>query len=377
MNSENSFLINLFNEPKPDDSQLRASLGSLQGLDAQASSIIPAGSSQMELKESDGEEAKEPKEFKLNKARDWQFTFNKIELFPKFKNYIMGIKSLNYCIATQEKAPTTGHLHIHFYCQFKNCFKPSIKKIKECSVHVEQCFGSPEQNVAYIKKDNEPEKRGTIIHEWGELRKTNKFPSIKEVKDMDDKERDELPLQFYNQVEKIRANEKNLLDINSLQKDLTVTYIWGPSGKGKSCLAKLMINELRGKFNMVKHVGNFWHGVSEDCEIAFYDDFRDSDMLPREFINFIDYNSHNMNIKGGVVKNKYKYIFITSIQDPQHIYAESKLVDETRTQWLRRMEVRDIKTYNSDLIIKDYISVFGEFKPKNLFNNLLNKYLND
>lgn len=379
MQGENSFLKNLFGDENSLDSHLRASQGASQGLDAQTSSIIPAGGIQLNESASEGEEPpKEPSELNLKKARDWQFTFNKIELYPKFEKYLLGLKNINYLISCQEKAPTTGHLHIHCYAQFLKPFKPSIKLIKDCKVHVEMCYGSPEQNQAYIRKDNEPEKRGFIIKEWGEIRlNKNKFPTIKEVKDMGVKEREELPLQYYNQIKKINEAENNLLDIDSLQKDITVTYIWGPSGKGKSCLAKLMIKELGQKFNMVKHIGEFWHGVSEDCEVAFYDDFREGDMTPREFINFVDYNIHNLNIKGGALKNNYKYIFITSVLDPNHIYAQAKNIDETRVQWLRRIEVRDIKAYDTEAIVADYKAAFGEFKPRNLFNNLLNKYLKD
>ena len=53
-----------------------------------------------------------------------------------------------------------------------------------------------------------------------------------------------------------------------------------------------------------------------DSPIALYDDFRDSHMKPSEFINFIDYNVHGLNIKNGEIQNNYKYIIITSVQDP-------------------------------------------------------------
>ena len=88
-------------------------------------------------------------------------------------------------------------------------------------------------------------------------------------------------------------------------------------------------------FNEVKYDGNFWHGVTEDCDIALYDDWRDSHMKPAEFINFIDYNRHIMNVKGGSVRNNYKEIYITSVQPPEEIYKN--INGEPRKQWERRM----------------------------------------
>ena len=61
-----------------------------------------------------------------------------------------------------------------------------------------------------------------------------------------------------------------------------------------------------------------------------------------EFINFIDYNKHNMNIKGGFIKNNYELIIITSIQDPHNIYNNIIDNEETREQILRRINIIDL-----------------------------------
>ena len=69
-----------------------------------------------------------------------------------------------------------------------------------------------------------------------------------------------------------------------------------------------------------------------------------------EFINFIDYNIHNMNIKNGCIKNKFKYIFITSIQSPYEIY-KNYIDNEPKIQWLRRIHkiiYKDKKIINNN-----------------------------
>lgn len=99
--------------------------------------------------------------------------------------------------------------------------------------------------------------------------------------------------------------------------------MWGPSGCGKTSYAKLAIAKLGMEFNQVKFENTFWSGLNENCKVALYDDWRDGDMRPNEFIKFIDYNRHSLNIKYGQCRNNYEYIFITSIQDPDKIYWES------------------------------------------------------
>lgn len=53
------------------------------------------------------------------------------------------------------------------------------------------------------------------------------------------------------------------------------------------------------EFEEVKYSNGFWNGVSDGNGCAVYDDFRDSHISASEFINFIDYNVHNLNVKGG------------------------------------------------------------------------------
>ena len=65
-------------------------------------------------------------------------------------------------------------------------------------------------------------------------------------------------------------------------------------------------------------------------------------MKASEFINLIDYNKHNMNIKGSKVMNNYKLIIITSIIHPKNIY--NNMPEETKEQWLRRIKIINMST---------------------------------
>lgn len=147
-----------------------------------------------------------------------------------------------------------------------------------------------------------------------------------------------LPVSLYNVATKIQSEAKKMLNPADYYKQVEVHWYWGESGAGKTRAAiQEMLSRKVASFNEVKHDGSFWHGVSEDCECCLYDDFRDTHMKPTELINFIDYNRHVMNIKGGTVRNNYKLIFITSLQSPDSIY--SKVPEESKKQWMRRITV--------------------------------------
>lgn len=261
-------------------------------------------------------------------AKGFQLTINAIDTAGDVLNYLRGLHP-NYLLAGREKAPTTGHVHMHVYVQFPNNRRLSLKKL--CGAHCEKCMGSPEQNIKYIKKPDTE-----IIAEEGAPR-LNYVPSIKEAQEMDSEKLGGLNLNFYNIAKKIEAEKKKYISPEEYYKTMEVYWIWGESGAGKTRYA---VEDMKKagvtRFNEVKYDGSFWHGVTEDCECCLYDDFRDNHMRPTELINFIDYNRHIMNIKGGSVRNNYTRIYITSLQSPESIYA--KTPEESKKQWIRRIK---------------------------------------
>lgn len=273
------------------------------------------------------------------RKRAYQLTINKLDDYDKILSYLQSLKALRYIIACKEKAPTTGKEHIHIYVQFDSGI--SLSKKKTLTAHIEGCRGTPQQNVAYIKKHG-----SEIIFEAGTLAKTGKL-SIKDVKSLKEDELDDLPFSYYNKVQSVKRDQLMNISADNYNKKIEVYYIYGVSGAGKTLRAIKMIKKLKEdglikttEFNEVKYSNNFWHGVTLDTikEVALYDDFRDYHLPPSEFINFIDYNTHVMNVKYGCVTNSYKYIFITSIQNPEDLYQDSRNHAEEAKQWLRRIK---------------------------------------
>lgn len=258
------------------------------------------------------------------KKRGFLLTLFSIENFDNVKTYLQNLKSCVYYVAARENCPTTGREHIHIYAHFKTPIKLAISKIG--GAHVDACRGSPKECINYVKKG------GDILEEYGEEPKQGIKMTIKELKET--KNPDELPWQMFNTWEKLHKGPKKLT-ADEWGKKIEVFYICGPSGIGKTQKAKELTNG--EPFDLVKHVGEFWHGITDGKGIAIYDEFRPSDLRASEFINFIDYNKQLLNVKGGTVLNQYEKIILTSIFDPLNIYEN--LPEEAREQWLRRMKI--------------------------------------
>lgn len=265
------------------------------------------------------------------RARAFQLTLNETGLYPEVKAYITKAKIFRYLISCQEIAPSTGKPHIHIYVSYTT---NKVLSLKKClGAHVELCRGSPKQNIEYIKKE------GDIIDEIGEPPHQGASYTVKDLKEIATP--DELDWRIHRTWKEIHKDMDNEeIDIEDWGKEVKVYYISGPSGVGKTEMAKNIVRKNKEKYgtkvSRVKFDGRFWNGARSKGKIAIYDDFRDSHMPASEFINFIDYNRHPMNIKGSSISNDYELIIITSIIPLANIYG--KMTDEPRKQWQRRIE---------------------------------------
>lgn len=272
----------------------------------------------------------------------------KLELFRKYAllmKYLLKFKSFRYCVSglglNLEDHDDNKHLlHIHIYIEFKETTKLYISKV--FGAHIGTNVKSQLNVINYVK-----DQELGIIEEIGTKALCHR-PTIKEAEQMSIDELKELAIHYNNIVSKIIAQKNNVVDLDDYYKGdkFKVYYIFGPSGMGKTRKAQ-EIARLYGydEFDEVKYRNGFYLGVSDICKACIYDDFRPSHMDVSEFINFIDYNKHNLNIKGGSLKNNYELIIITSVNDPRRIYQNCTDREETKTQWIRRMTIIDIEHF--------------------------------
>ncbi|ORX53747.1 hypothetical protein BCR36DRAFT_396454 [Piromyces finnis] len=232
--------------------------------------------------------------------------------------------------------------HYHVFVQYTNCKRLSTRKLH--GAHFEKYYGSAQQNIAYCKAEDQKHKdegvTALLIEEHGEpLTKGGDF-TVGYLKSL---EPDEIPAILYNTYKNIKRGY-TVTKARDYRKNVKVFWIQGPSGIGKTNKALDLAEEweeaLDTGTDFVKYVNGFYLGCSDKAKVAIYDDFRDSHMKPSEFINFIDYNKHWLNIKGSSMLNNYLCIIITSVQKFNRIYRN--VDDEPRTQWERRVTVIDM-----------------------------------
>lgn len=161
--------------------------------------------------------------------------------------------------------------------------------------------------------------------------------TIEELKNI--KNPDELYFDEYDTWLKIHNEMNCKFNVNDMHKKVRVYYIFGPSGVGKTKRAYDTIKGYKSKFgntefNSVFYNNCYWNGVNDKCKIALYDDFVDDSINPIEFKHFIDRDKHLLNTQNGCIKNNYELIIITSTQNPQDLFKDSKV---DKNQWLSRI----------------------------------------
>lgn len=249
------------------------------------------------------------------KARSFMLTI--------FENTLKDDELAVYMTACEDTCKDGKH-HFHQLLHYAN--PVSFNRIKKIypTAHIERPR-SLMNAIKYIQENKNGRKYNVI--ERGEKPHQGVPKTVAELREIP---LDEVPPQYAKIWQSVRPTK---IKKQNWHKQIEVFYIYGPSGTGKSTLAKLIADD---EFDELKHINNFWSPCSGDgC--AIYDDWRSSHMSASEFINFIDYNCHNLNTKGGTVRNNYNKIIITTIQSPFEIY--SNMPEEARKQWLRRIKI--------------------------------------
>lgn len=283
------------------------------------------------------------KAYECPKKRAFLLTFNEDAVqncntsVAKFKT----LKSCDYLICCKE-FNKAGNEHCHLYVHFTNAYAIPSKLQKQTKMHIDVAKGSPKQNIDYVKKEGpkwqhkKSYQKTEIIEEYGTAPSQGQL-TISELREI--KNSDDLPdWKQYNVWKQVQKEPKKTR-VDDWGKEIEVYYIQGPSGIGKTTRAKQILKE-KGyeEFDEIKHDDKgFWLNIVDGKGAAIYDDFRDSQMPASEFINFIDYNVHNLRVIGGSMRNNYNIIIITTVQDIDTIYHN--MADEPRQQWMRRVKV--------------------------------------
>lgn len=244
-----------------------------------------------------------------------------------------------------------GKWHGHYFVYYNN--PRTWKQLKEHfgnDAHVEIPISNSGCIDYIMGRGEHSESKSNMVQQGVPPCDNGQHISVQRAIDMTEEEM--LALEDHRNVlsiMKVREMFDRGIKVSEWHKDVKVTWIVGPSASGKSLMAQqILTKEGYEYFHIVKHEGEFWNkGVGNGKGAAIYDEFRDFQLKTSEFINFIDYNRHYLNIKGGSVLNNFERIIITSIQHPADIYKDAKFVEPNK-QWLRRMEVIDLTKKDSE-----------------------------
>lgn len=187
-------------------------------------------------------------------ARKWQITLNNpADRGLTHEEIIKNLKDLKsikyYCLADEIGLETgTPHTHIFVYC---SRLRFSTIKRMFPEGHIEQAYGTVEENRAYIRKDGKwaaDEKADTSIpgtfEEWGEIPEepgAGYRTDIAEIyvqiydgaSNAEIMARNPEAAQYINKMDKIRQ-EILEAEYRESWRSLTVTYIFGPTATGKT-----------------------------------------------------------------------------------------------------------------------------------------------
>lgn len=236
---------------------------------------------------------------------------------------------IKYLVVGKEKCPTTGKKHQQWFVSFKNPLsRNTVKKLTGKS-HFENCKGSDFDNEKYCKKDGK-------FQEFGTRPKQGKRTDLVSLKDrIKSGESSRAVLEDCDNYQQIRFVEKQIEFRNNYSKrdwKTHVTWIYGPSGVGKTYLAKKYLKDK----NYWKSGGRsgFYFNKYDGQEYMWLEEFR-GNIAFEDLLALFDDSDFRVDTKGSSCEILAKKIIVTSPLSPEKCY---KLEDEDLFQLTRRIE---------------------------------------
>lgn len=255
-----------------------------------------------------------------------------------FTDFLTGeLRLLEYCaklkyeyiIVGLETCPETGELHHQGYVEM--AVQTRIDQLRRLlpGWHVEICKGSSVKNVEYCRKE------GNVVLEDGECSKQGKRTDLDAVK----------TVALTNGMRAVcRTEGVNLQSIRFAEKVLTylevprsgptaVTWLWGPTGVGKSRYARVITEKLD---TWVKNANTKWFDTYDAHEAIILDDWRDNWWHITCMLGLLDEYGYLVEFKGGHRQIKAHTIVVTCPFPPSECYSHAR--EENKDQLLRRIQ---------------------------------------
>lgn len=236
-------------------------------------------------------------------------------------------------ICQEEKAPSTGKLHLQLYLCFSSNKRLGAVKTFLCdeTAHCEVARGGDAENEAYCSKDdtatgNFRVKRGSFDSVQGKRTDLDRVKAAIE----DGQSICDISSSCFSSFVKYHGGITKAYQFKKAreapsQRSVVVIVLWGATGTGKSAWAREYCNEhsfeLYSKppqrFDNVQ-----WFDGYDEQEVLLLDDFESSQVSFRELLVWLDVYKLRVQVKGGMALASWHTVIITSNVDPQDWYSE-------------------------------------------------------
>lgn len=273
----------------------------------------------------------------MQQSRDWVFTINNPTLEEeKSLEGLVGDRA-TYLVYGRETGDS-GTPHLQGFVQLcSRSRRRAVSGLPGLSRAFLECRkGSPQQASEYCKKD------GNFV-EIGEMCQQGKRKDLDEVREAVRGGASELQLfedHFSTMVRYGRGIQhyRNLLQASGERTPPRIYVIWGPTGVGKSRLAR----HFGEVFSLPDTTLRWWDGYNGQ-ENVLLDDFDGEGVSIASFLRYFDRYSVAVPVKGGFVPFKAKTIWITSNACPDDWFPS---VPQVKRDAVRRRLTKVVNLMN-------------------------------
>jgi Putative viral replication protein/RNA helicase len=241
---------------------------------------------------------------------------------------ILGGISWSYIIIGKEVGEA-GTPHLQGYGELHKLTRfNTVRKYLCDRSHIESRRGTQEQAIVYCKKDGVFEERG--------IRRDQGYRA-----DLDMVRGDALEVGMRGVTAKYNYQgiqvATKFLTYNEPVRDWkpNVTWLWGPTGSGKSRRAREMV----GEDVYTKNSDSKWWDGYDGHEDIIIDDFRDSWWSLTYMLALLDRYAMQVEVKGGMRQIRARNIIVTCCKPPRECYINT---GEAIEQLLRRIDVIEL-----------------------------------
>lgn len=250
-----------------------------------------------------------------------------------------------------ERAPTTGQVHLQGFVTFRAPI--SMQKVKDYlgnnTAHIEPMMGTVQDSIVYCSKSatkiSGPYSLGTAPQGQGHRSDLEGPAAAIKAGASKRKVAEDFPVQVIKFARGMDAL-RHTLDHCPRWRDLHVTWVWGPTGSGKTRLCMDSVAEPTD-IHIVHSDGLWWDGYDGQDSILF-DDFY-GQIKCAQMLRYLDGHPLQLPVKGGFVYAKYTKVWITSNVHYSDLWKrdggaigqfagpQSKIPDEVRAAFERRI----------------------------------------